>query len=55
MNKMICNKDKKLNDNGSKKMINDIYKSQSGTHVRNEAMDVIQTNVRIDLKELKKK
>ena len=31
-------------------MMNDIYKSQFGTRVRNEAMDLIQTNVQIDLK-----
>ena len=36
-------------------MINDIYKSQFGTHVRNEVMDLIRTNVRIDLKRVEGK
>ena len=31
-------------------MINYVYKSQFGTHIRNEVMDLIQTNVWIDLK-----
>ena len=31
-------------------MINDIYKSQFGTLVRKEVMDLIRTNVRMNLK-----
>ena len=36
-------------------MINNIYKSQFGMYVRNEVMDLIQTNVRIDLKRVEGK
>ena len=36
-------------------MMNDIYKSQSGMQVRNGVMDLIQTNVRINLKRVEEK